>query len=1027
MARNSRNFVRSARRLLLCGLLVVGAAAQAVEPQDLPLSLMNHKTWTARDGAPQGVRALAQDRDGTLWVGTEGGLFNFDGRVFKPFRPPPGETNLPAGPVISLLVTRDGALWAGTYQGLARIDATRVALYAKMDDRPAGAVAFIAESSDGSIWGASRSMILRIERSGAAHIQPPPLPYDSNAVGGIFIDSSNTLWVGQGGKLHRRSLDQGTYATIDTAMDFIFGFTQTADGNLWITDVDTKTDKGRHRLFDRTGNTIAALPDSVLGFGMLALDDGSLILATQAEGLRRFRKEQIVGGTIVEAKSIGAGTTATRAAAEKYMRADGLSSDQSRALLRDADGSVWVGGRRGLDRFRPAQLTPFMPEFATSGWVVCANPQGEVWVASGHGLYKTTTNGAPKSIPGASGSYLFCANNGDTWVVDSDGIAYVHADQLKRLPPIPGVIPYGYTQVAPGPDDVLYATVHLAPAAAGLWKFKDGQWTKLPSTGVPGRPALVAYVDSHARLWLGHRNGVIALPLEDRVFSSGTPGLENVYALLESSHGMLAAGGNGLAVLRDTDFQLLTFAEPDHARGVGGVLESLDGDVWLNASRGIVHVRASELEAALKDPQHAMKSELVTEGEFVGPVDLVDRAVAARDASGNLWFATLTGVFHYDPRHIHPDTRPPFVSIRSMSADDHAIRSGTAIGPRPQTVVIQYLGVNLTTPDLVVYRYRLEGLESTWQEAGHRTDAIYTQLPPGTYTFHVMASNGDGRWTEAVSAQAFTVAPSFFQTTWFALLCAMAGLLLLFGLFALRLRVVARTIRARAEERADERIRIARELHDTLLQGIQGLLLNFHVAAQKIAPDDESKKVLERALSTADRIIIEGRNRVSSLRSEHLTEAELIGAIENVGRDLSLGENVQFRVKRSGTAATLHTHVADEVFHIAREALTNAFRHAQATRIDVDLDYGKRFFEMSCTDNGGGFDPQAQSSKPGHWGLTGMAERAVQLGGHLHCRSEPALGTRLAVTIPSYRAYRRGSRLMHYLQGLRTQRDTAGE
>src|SRR5262249_11341817 len=198
------------------------------------------------------------------------------------------------------------------------------------------------------------------------------------------------------------------------------------------------------------------------------------------------------------------------------------------------------------------------------------------------------------------------------------------------------------------------------------------------------------------------------------------------------------------------------------------------------------------------------------------------------------------------------------------------------------------------------------------------------------YTFDVAASNGDGEWTAPVSSAPFTVRPSFYQTIWFALLSALAGVLVLFGLFALRVRAITRGIRARAEERADERIRIARELHDTLLQGIQGLLLNFHVAAKKIAPDNESKQMLEHALSTADRIIIEGRNRVSSLRSEHLTDAELIGSIESVGSDLMPARKLDFRVNRSGDPATLHAHVADEVFYIAREALTNAFRHSGA-------------------------------------------------------------------------------------------------
>jgi signal transduction histidine kinase len=247
------------------------------------------------------------------------------------------------------------------------------------------------------------------------------------------------------------------------------------------------------------------------------------------------------------------------------------------------------------------------------------------------------------------------------------------------------------------------------------------------------------------------------------------------------------------------------------------------------------------------------------------------------------------------------------------------------------------------------------------------------------------------------------------------LLCGLAGLLLVWLTFTLRVRVLAREIRARAEERADERIRIARELHDTLLQGIQGLLLTVHVAAQKVSKGEDSTTLLDNALSTADKIIIEGRNRVNSLRSEHLTDAELGDALENVGIDLNRDDKIEFRVERQGIDAALHPHVADEAFYIAREALTNAFRHAEASEIAVELTYGRRYFSLSCTDNGCGFDV-SDDEKPGHWGLRGMVERAQKLGGRLRVRSGPLRGTQILFAIPSYRAYERYSRLTFFLR-----------
>jgi signal transduction histidine kinase len=508
------------------------------------------------------------------------------------------------------------------------------------------------------------------------------------------------------------------------------------------------------------------------------------------------------------------------------------------------------------------------------------------------------------------------------------------------------------------------------------------------------------------------------------IFSA--PGLGLVYAFLDSPRNFFAVGLNGLAVRRGTRFEMLLFEDRTSVTGLNGIVEARNGDLWLNGARGIVRVPANELQTALAQPAHRMKSELVTEGDFAGLSLTADRVItAARDADGNLWFVTRNGVLHLDPEHRRSDIRPPIVSIRSIAADRIPLGAAKTFSPRPQTLEIHYFGVHLTDPDRVTYRYRLVGFDGAWQDAGGRTEAFYTNLPSGDYTFQVIASSGNDAWTAPVSSPEFTVLPAFYQTTWFKLLVIGAAIAFLFGIFTLRVRAVTRSVRARAEERADERIRIARELHDTLLQGIQGLLLNFHVAAQRIAPDNASRAMLERTLATADRIILEGRNRVISLRSEQLTDGELAAALENAGRDLALGESVEFKVTRSGRSAKLLAHVADEIFVIAREALTNAYRHSGASHIRIELEYGRRYFSMICSDDGCGFDENS-AEKQGHWGLRGMAERARKLGGRLRARSESARGTDIIASVPSYRAYRRSSQLIFWLGALSfSERDPA--
>jgi signal transduction histidine kinase len=320
---------------------------------------------------------------------------------------------------------------------------------------------------------------------------------------------------------------------------------------------------------------------------------------------------------------------------------------------------------------------------------------------------------------------------------------------------------------------------------------------------------------------------------------------------------------------------------------------------------------------------------------------------------------------------------------------------------------LRYFGLNLSYPTGVVYRYKLGGSDKVWQEVGSRTEAVYTHLRPGEYVFQVEASNGDGIWTSPFNSAPFRILPAFYQTWWFEGLCVFAGILLLWLGITARVRFVAAGIRQRAEERADERIRIARELHDTLLQGVQGLLLSFHAAASKVPSDHESKKALERALATADRVILDGRDRVNRLRSEHLTNGELEPLIETIADDLTSLSKIDFALERTGTRQALNPEILDEIYYIVREALTNSFRHSGASQIVVALDYGKQQFSIVCRDNGRGFDVQElqESKAKGHWGLRGMAERAEKIGGDFDYRSAPAEGVQIRVLLPAIQAY----------------------
>jgi signal transduction histidine kinase/ligand-binding sensor domain-containing protein len=1004
----------------MCVLCFVGGRALA---QGATLLEMDHKSWTARDGAPQGVTALTQASDDVLWIGTEGGVFSFDGHTFSAFHPQPGEPDLPAGPVTTVLATRDGAVWAGfRYGGVARISQGHVKQFAEADGLQIGSVKHIRQTSGGELWALRQQTdLIRFGADGAWHVEPTPLGDAGGLLHYIFIDSTDTLWLDQGGRLFRRPLNQRSYFATEAQADYLFGITETPEHSLWLSDSMTRPPGhpvGRTQHIDRAGKLLTRLPDNDNVADILYASDGSLIMLPIGGGIVRISAQQL-------AALAPAGRTARH---DTFGQEGGLSSDSLAVLLLDRDGNLWAGGQRGLDRFRTARLVPFSPKdrgAATARGLgrtanLCAGSDGAVWITGDRlELYKSS-GGTIKLFHTTGQVYsMSCGPGSDTWLLANDGIFKVRDDRITSIPSVPGVHAFDAGQVVATPDGTLLATVTFGrPDVNGIWRYAHGVWTKITGGVSNLRSPTAAYVDARGRLWTGYPDGMLGLPLEDGGpwVSSGNPGLGAVFAILETSSGLFAGGLNGLAILRDNRLMMLDFADRDFSRGIGGLVESANGNLWLNAQRGVVSIPAAELQAALENSQYAMKAELVTEGEFIGPTKLRDgKSTTARDAEGRLWFVTMNGVFHTDPGNPNTGGRLPNLSIKSISADRISLNNGRTIDPRSQTLDIQYLGVNLTTPEKVIYRYQLEGYDSAWQDVGHRTEAIYTQLRPGRYTFRVMASNGDGKWTAPVSSAPFTVLPRFYQTPWFMMLVVLSGLLLLWFAFTVRVRILTRAIRAGAEERADERVRIARELHDTLLQGIQGLLLTVHVAAEKVSKGEDSKMLLERALSTADRIIVEGRNRVTGLRSEHLTDAELVGSIENVGKDLRRDDRIEFRVKREGIDAVLHAHVADEVYFIAREALTNAFRHAQASRIMVELNYGRRYFSLTCTDNGCGFE-SGNPHKPGHWGLKGLLERAQKVGGQLRIRSEHMRGTEIVLALPSYQAYEGHSRLLFYLR-----------
>jgi two-component sensor histidine kinase len=503
-----------------------------------------------------------------------------------------------------------------------------------------------------------------------------------------------------------------------------------------------------------------------------------------------------------------------------------------------------------------------------------------------------------------------------------------------------------------------------------------------------------------------------------RVLSVGRDvDLGAVETFLETPRGLLCGGFNGIALLRGDHFEILPTLDTNATKGISGMVQAPNGDLWLNGIHGVSKISSADLQAAISDKK-VMPVQQYQQTEIRGPSpQAFGLPTAVVDATGRLWFNTSGVIAYVDPKNVAHNTRPPTVVITGVEEDGQPIGQQNRVKPGPSTIRIRYFGANLFAPEKVKYLYWLHGIDKNWQDVDRRTEAVYTHLGPGKYIFEVKATNGEGVWSVPVSIK-FDVLPAFYQSIWFVLLLVLAGILLLWLGLTARVRHVTAGIKRRAEERADERVRIARELHDTLLQGVQGLLLSFHVAAEKVPGDHVSKKALEKALATADRIIEEGRNRVNRLRAENLIDAELKSLIEGVAANFNSAQTIDFAVERKGKNDALRSQVVDEIFCIAREALTNAFRHSGASRIVVELDYQEREFRMSCSDNGCGFDTEAFCARQtnGHWGLRGMEERARSIGAKLSLRSATDEGTAVHITMPARLAYVRHRRFENFLK-----------
>jgi signal transduction histidine kinase/ligand-binding sensor domain-containing protein len=989
--------------LVLCFLFAPLAWS---ESKTLRLAQLDHTSWTTKDGAPLIIQDMVQGNDGTIWLAAGNGLYNFNGITFAPFQFQQSDLQVP----FCVYVDRTGNLWVGFgIRGIAEIRNHKVIrTYGEGDGLPGGQVKMITQGPDGTIAAIARGQLVEL-RSGRWVQSVAASATLGSDVQRIFFDRKGTLWAATRTYIWKLPIGDREFEKVSQAGGLDTYFAEAPDGTVWAQNQLVDPAQSFTRRISG-GDLGRAVPDRIRSDGVRMLFDwnGLLWMGSTDTGVLRVLPTQ-TPQRVADRRGRTDGFSI-----EHYPSLEGLSHIGVYSMMMDNAGDIWVGTSAGLDRFRRPNLVRFFDkQLAETGVAITQCPRGDLWLGVPQSSAISMRDGVVKAHgPKREFIAAHCDAANVVWMTSYQGLWRYSDDTSRNIPPPVGIPPVFIRQLVGKSDHLLFASI----TRNGLWQYSDGTWTRVAAPNLPDITPTSLLMDSRGRLWTGYIDNRVAVFDGGRahVFSGDKARpLGMVQVFLESPSGIFVGATNGIAILRGERLETLQTLDQVDVRGVSGLLQAANGDLWLNGLHGIVRIPARELADALKSPGHQMQSELIAEAGIVGPSpQVLEVPSAVEDSHGLFWFVTTNNVVSVDPSAIKRSTMPPILTGISMTVDGRPLPNAAQVSPGYHTLRINYLGAYVTAPEKVSYKYRLEGVDQAWQDVGSRTEAVYTGLRPGTYRFSIVASNGEGAWSQPDESQQFTVLPSFYQKPIFVILCILTAVGLLWLAYRLRIRYIAAAIRTSEMVRADERIHIARDLHDTLLQGVQGLTLRVGAAAKQLPEGSRTRESLERALASADRLLEEGRNRVSRLRTHDLTNQALVQGLKAIGAELNHENQARFDVGFEGRTADVSPSVLGELFYIGREAITNAFHHSQASEISVVMRCLPSATILVVADNGTGFEVEAFRGTPtnGHWGIHGMNERAQAMGAIFKCMSKSNLGTEITVTVPARRAYLKGSR-----------------
>lgn len=980
--RRFRFEILSEKLLTAVLILLCVSFAPAVEA-DRPISQLNHDLWQAKDGLPhQTVQAICQTRDGYVWLGTHGGLVRFDGVKFTNFN----HTNTEAirdNRITSLMEGSDDALWIGTDGGgLVKFKDNNWTTYTTDEGLPHNRVRAIFESRDRSVWIGTFGGGLGQFKDGVFKVYRVEDGLADRHVLAVAEDRESRLWIGTRNGLN--SLENGKLTVYGARENLprtaILKIITDNNGKLWVGGTHGLSRLEKDKFVGVKGSRDFPIRDVQTIFADTA---GTLWLGTLNNGIARLAGDKI----------------------EASAARDGLSDDNVLAIYEDREKNLWVGTTSGLNKFTDGKFVTYTTKDGLAQnylSTVYQTRDGSVWIGAANGKLTRFYNGKFKIYSAADGlnadfiGAMRQSADGSLWIGSNNGLFRFKDEKFSN-----------YTRLLPGSlvsaiysigDDVLVAT------GMTVSRLRNGALT--PLEGQPENLKYVSsiYADDAGVVWLGTRVGLVKILNGKATVFSAENGLPDavIQSIYDDKRGSLwlATRGGGLVRLRDGKFTTVTTKEGLFDNLLFQVLEDDRENLWLSSNRGIFRVAKSELNDFADGKIVRVSSVSFDETDGMKSTECVGSAQPAgwKTAAGKLWFPTTKGVTVVDPNNFKENSVAPSAILESVTVDGNLLPLDETVrlSPGADKLEFQYTGLSFVVPQKVRFKYKLEGYDDDWVDAGTRRSATYTNIPPGDYSFKVLAANNDGVWSAAETKFDFALAPYFYQTAPFYL--SGIGLFLFSGWLLHRVRV--KRMKKEFAAVLSERARIAREIHDTLAQGFAGISMQLEAGKEMIYDTPKlAEEHLDQANVLARECLDEAREFVWDLRHANEKNGNFAARFERLARRLTAGVSLDFKV--SGTPKTLSDKTELNLLRAGQEALVNVVRHANASRVDVEILFETRNVCLSVKDNGSGFDARQHLDEDNHFGLLGMRERIKEMSGQIELQSKIGYGTQIVIKIPA--------------------------